>query len=128
MKYEILLSEPKTYLQILVNEPVTSRLLKDFIGETAKKANELGIDNFLFDLRCAPDRADVTDHYVMVYNQSKKLGFKPRSKHALLVSPKDRDNYRFVVAILLNAGYKSRMFTDKLSAIEWLEKYTPASN
>ncbi|MGB2690318.1 MAG: hypothetical protein WBC36_15150 [Desulfobacterales bacterium] len=128
MKYEIFLSERKTYLQILVNEPVTSELLKDFIGETARKAYEFRIDNFLFDLRCAPDQAEVTDHYVMVYKRSPKLGFKSRSKHALLVSQKDMDDYSFVESILINAGYQSKTFTDELSAIEWLEKDTPVPN
>ncbi len=31
MKYEIFLSDRKTYLHILVNEPVTSELLEDFV-------------------------------------------------------------------------------------------------
>ena len=122
MTYEISLSEQKTYLQIRVNEPVTSELLKDFIGETAKKADECRIDNFLFDLRCAPDRADVIDHYVMVYKQSPKIGFKSQSKHALVVSQNDMVDYSFVETILNNAGYQSKMFTDEGSAIEWLEQ------
>lgn len=128
MKYEIFLSDRKTYLQILVNEPVTSELLEGFIGETAKKANEFSVDNFLFDLRRAPDQAEITDHYVMVYKRSTKLGFKYQSKHALLVNPKDMDDYSFVESILINAGYQSKMFTDELSAIEWLEKYTSVPN
>ena len=128
MKYEIFLSDQKTYLQILVNEPVTLDLLESFIGETAKKANECSIDNFLFDLRRAPDQAEVTDHYVMVYKRSAQLGFKYQSKHALLVNQKDMDDYSFVESILINAGYQSKIFTDELSAIEWLEKYTSVPN
>jgi len=101
---------------------LTPKLLKDFIGETAKKANECGIDNFLFDLRNAPNRANIIDHYEMVYERSPKLGFKSRSKHALVVSQKDIVDYSFVETILINAGYQSKMFKDELSAIEWLEK------
>jgi len=122
MKYEIFLSDRKTYLHILVKEPVTSELLKDFIGETAKKANESRIDNFLFDLRNAPNRADINDHYVMVSKRSPGLGFKSRSKHALLIRQKDIDDYTFLRAILNMAGYQSKVFKDELSAIEWLEK------
>ena len=128
MKYEIFLSDRKTYLHIRVNEPVTSELLNDFIGETAKKANECRIDNFLFDLRNASNRADITDHYVMVNKQSQKLGFKSLSKHALLIRQKDIDDYSFVETILNITGYQSKMFTDELSAIEWLEKLTPSNN
>jgi hypothetical protein len=128
MKYEIFLSDRKTYLHICINEPVTSELLNDFIGETAKKANECRVDNFLFDLRYAPNRADITEHYIMVTKQSQKLGFKSRSKHALLIRQSDIDDYSFVETILNITGYQSKMFTDELSAIEWLEKLTPSSN
>ncbi len=124
MKYDIFLSDRKTYLYILVNEAVTSELLHDFIGETAKKGNKYRIDNFLFDLRDAPNRADIHDHYVVVNNLSPKLGFKSRSKHALLLRQKDIDDYIFVRAILNITGYQSKIFTDELSAIEWLEKLT----
>jgi len=122
MKYEILFSDRKTYLHILVNEAVTSELLNDFIGETAKKANKYMIDNFLFDLRNAPNEADINDHYVMVSKRSPGLGFKSRSKQALLISQKDIDDYTFLRAILNMAGYQSKVFKDELSAIEWLEK------
>ena len=112
MKYEIFLSDQETYLHIRVNEPVTSKLLNDFIGETAKKANEYRIDNFLFDLRYAPNRADITDHYVMVTKKSQILGFESLSKHALLIRQKDIDDYSFVETILNVTGYQSKMFTD----------------
>ena len=128
MNYEIFLSSRKTYLQISVNESVTSELLKDFIGETAKKAKDCRIDNFLFDLRCAPNRTNAFCHYEMVYKESPKLGFKPNSKHALLVSEKDLVDYSFVETILFNAGYQTKIFTEELSAIEWLEKKTSAPN
>ncbi|MFC1884906.1 hypothetical protein ACFL2O_09050 [Thermodesulfobacteriota bacterium] len=122
MKYEISVSDHNTYLHVRVNEPVTAELLKDFIGKTAEKAKECGIDNFLFDLRHAHSRTNLSAHYEMVYKQSQKLGFKPQSKHALVVSQKDRVDYSFVETILINANYKSKIFTEELSAIEWLEK------
>ena len=74
MKYEISVSDRKTYLHIRVNEPVTAELLKSFIGEAAEKSNENRIDNFLFDLRQAQNKAGLFRHYEMVYKQSKKLG------------------------------------------------------
>ena len=122
MKYKISVSGHNTYLHVRVDEPVTAELLQNFIGETAEKAEECKIDKFLFDLRHAHNRTNLSTHYDMVYKQSPKLGFKPYSQHALVVSQKDIDDYSFVETILINAGYKSKMFTDELSAIEWLEK------
>ena len=101
---------------------MTDELLKGFIGETAKQANKCKIDNFLFDLRRAHNRTGLFDHYDMVYKRSKKMGFKPRSKQALLVSQENIVDYSFVETVLINAGYQSKMFADELPAIEWLEK------
>ena len=122
MEYEITTSDCKTYLHIRVNEPVTADLLYDFIGKTAQQADTYRIDHFLFDLRRADNRTDVFSHYDMAYHQAKKMGFKTNSKHALLVIRSNKDDYAFVETILNNAGYQSRMFTDEISAIEWLEK------
>jgi hypothetical protein len=122
MKYDISISDDKKYLHIRVNEPVTVELLEDFIHETAEKSNECGIDNFLFDLRRAPNRTGSINHYEFVHRRSKQLGFKPHSKHALIVSPEDMLDYSFVETLLINAGYQSKIFTEELSAIEWLEK------
>ncbi len=122
MKYEISVSDCRTYLHVCVNEPVTPEMLKDFIGKTAAKANESRINNFLFDLRGSDNRTDEFAHYDMVYNQSKKFGFKPNSKHALIINQKDMDDFRFIETILNNAGYQSQMFTDESPAIGWLNK------
>lgn len=122
MKYDISTSGNNKYLHILVNEAVTAELLNDFISEAAKKSIEYGVDNFLFDLRLSPNQTNLGTHYEFVYNRSKELGFKPISKHALLVNSKDINDYRFVETILHNAGYRGKMFVDESDAIEWLEQ------
>ncbi len=122
MNYNISVSVPKTYIRIQVNEPVTKESLQGFIGEAAEKSKECGIDNFLFDLRCASNQTGMIHHYEFVYDLSKQLGFKPLSKHALLVSQKGMLDYNFVETILINAGYKGKLFTDESAAIEWLDK------
>ena len=122
MNYDISVSDRNTYIHVRVNEPVTLQVLKGFMHETAEKANEYGIDNFLFDLRQAPNRTSVFAHYEFAYNQSKRLGFKPLSKHVLLISLEDMVDYGFVETFLINAGYQGKIFTDESAAIEWLEK------
>jgi len=97
---------------------LTTELLEDFISETAEKAKECGINNFLFDLRRAPNRTSLSDHYEYVYKRSRQLGFKPASKHALVVNPEDMVDYSFVETILINAGYRGKMFADELTSIE----------
>ena len=122
MKYNISVSDKNTYLHIRVNEAVTPELLHDFITETAQKSNEYGIENFLFDLQQSPNQVSAVTHYEFVYQRSKELGFKPASKHALLVDAEGMDVYSFVETLLVNAGYQGKMFVDKFAAIEWLEQ------
>jgi hypothetical protein len=122
MNYDIAVSDRKTYMHVRVNEPVTLQVLKGFMHETVEKANEYGIDNFLFDLRQAPNRTSVFAQYEFAYNQSKRLGYKPLSKHVLLIGPEDMVDYHFVETVLINAGYQGKIFTDESAAIEWLEK------
>jgi hypothetical protein len=122
MKFEISISERKTYLNIRVNKVVTPDLLKEFIEKTANNSNKSGINKFLFDLRQAPNQTSPIVHYNLVYDKYRELGFKPGSKHALLVSLENRDDYSFVETILVNAGYQSKIFTDEKDAIEWVEK------
>lgn len=122
MNYDISVSDHKTYIHVRVNKPVTLQVLIGFMYETAEKANEYGIDNFLFDLRQAPNRTSVFAHYDFAYNQSKRLGYKLHSKHVLLISSEDMDDYYFVETFLINAGYQGKIFTDESAAIEWLEQ------
>jgi hypothetical protein len=122
MKFEISISKRKTYLNIRVKEAVTPELLKEFVEKTANYSNINGINKFLFDLRQAPNQTSTIVQYDFIYDKFRKLGFKPGSKHALLVSLEDRYDYHFAETILLNAGYQSKIFTDEKDAIEWVEE------
>jgi len=122
VNFKISISERKTYVNIRIKEVVTPNLLKEFIEKTANHSNKSGIQKFLFDLRQAPNQTSPIVHYDFVYDKSRELGFKPGSKHALLASVENKDDYSFVETILLNAGYQSKIFTDEKDAIEWIEK------
>ena len=122
MKFEISISKRKTYLNIRVKEAVTPDLLKELIEKTGNNSNKSGINEFLFDLRQAPNQTSTIVLYDLLYDKSRELGFKPGSKHALLVSLENEDDYHFVETILLNAGYQSKIFTDEKDAREWVEK------
>ena len=122
MQYEIFIAERKKYLVIRVHEPVTEGLLEEFIREAAEKANESGIDKFLFDLRRAANQASLTSQWWTINHVMKDLGFKPGSQHALLVTSELLADYKFLETVLFNAGYQSERFTDESEAIKWLEE------
>ena len=121
MVYDISISESTTYVHTRVNKALTKELLNDFLHETAETGVKYGINSFLIDLQNAPNLTSVSVHYELASDKSKHMGFRPGSKHALVVSPEERALYRFVEAGLINAGYEAKVFTDEQAAIEWLE-------
>jgi hypothetical protein len=122
MRYEIFTSDSHKYLVIRIHAQVTEGLLEEFIKKASEMANEANINNFLFDLRRAGNRASITQHWWAIHKLSKGLGFKAHSKHALLVNPEGIKDYEIVETMLFNAGYKSKIFLMELEAVEWLEE------
>jgi len=122
MRYESFTSDSRKYLVIRIHAQVTEGLLEEFIKKASEMANEANINNFLFDLRQAGNRASITQHWWAIHKLSKELGFKAYSKHALLVNPEGIKDYEIVETMLFNAGYKSEIFLIELEAIEWLEE------
>jgi hypothetical protein len=122
MEYEIFIHEGNRHLVTRVHEPVTEGLLEEIIGKAAQKANESSIDKILFDLRRAANQASLTSQWWAINQVMKDSGFKPGSKHALLVTPKLLEDYEFLETVLLNAHYRSKRFTDESEAIKWLEE------
>jgi len=122
MKYEIFTPEGNRHLVTRIHEPVTERLLEEIIRKAAQKANESGIDKILFDLRRAANQASLTSQWWTINHVMKDLGFKPGSKHALLVTSELLADYKFLETVLFNAGYQSERFTDQSEAIKWLEE------
>ena len=122
MQYEIFIQEGKKHVVMLVHEPVTEGLLEELLRKGAEKSKESGIDKFLLDLRRAANQASLTSQWWAIKNLMKDLGFKPRSKLALLVTPELLADYDFVETLLVNAGYLSKRSTNESEAIKWLEE------
>jgi hypothetical protein len=120
MKYEVSVSDDDKYIQIRVDEPMTTDVLNRFIPETAEMAKEHEVKKFLYDVRNSPNRIDHAFYSDLVYKRAGELGFAYGTKHAILVGEEDMPDYHFVETILNNAGYLGRMFTDETEAVEWL--------
>ena len=122
MVYDVFVSDNKKYVHVCVNRPVTADVLNGFVSETAVKAREHKVGNYLFDLRNSPNRASFFDHYKIVYKRAIELGYILGSKHAIVLNAEDIPDYQFVETILNNAGFDARIFTNEKDAVEWLEE------
>ena len=121
MRYELSISERKTYVYVRVYEPITKQFAIEFLAETAEKAKEYTVDRFLFDVRSTLVTMSIFDIYWIAYKHSLQLGFERGSRIAVLQSSGNK-THDFIETVALNAGYICRLFEDKAAAVRWLEQ------
>ena len=121
MNYTIKLSENKKFLEVKVKGQINKDIARQWSADIAKKSRELDIRSFLFDVRSAQNVATVMEQYTFAYQDSEKLNLLKDVRSAILISETDR-SHDFVETSFKNAGYDVRIFTDKLSAVKWLEE------
>jgi len=121
MDYEVSVAEGGHYILIKVHEPMTSELGRRCGAEAARLGEENNIKRFLFDLRKAPNIQNVMPNYNFAYKDMSDFGFPRASRSALLTKPDDK-SHEFMETVFRNAGYQVMIFTDKPTAILWLEE------
>ena len=121
MNYTIKLSENKKYLEVEVKGQINKDIARQWSADIAKKSRELDIRSFLFDVRSAQNVATVTEQYTFAYQDSEELNLPKDVRSAILISETDR-SHDFVETSFKNAGFDVRIFTDKSSAVKWLEE------
>ena len=104
--------------------PITLERLAELITKTARIAKEWGSEKYLADFRDAGKRQiNFTDDYDLAYRKVKEYGFKPGSKHALLIRRDEEiDQWGFVETVFQNAGFTLRIFTEEEVALDWIRK------
>ena len=122
MNYTIKLSKNKKFLEVKVKGQINKDIARQWSADVAKKSRELDIRSFLFDVRSAQNVATVMEQYTFAYQDSEELNLPKKDvRSAILISETDR-SHNFVETTFKNAGYDVRLFTDKLSAVKWLEE------
>jgi hypothetical protein len=113
------MSEDSNYLCIDVKRPMTIELARRCGEGIASLCREKHINRFLIDLRGSPSRIYVTHDYNFANHEMKHLNMPKNHRGALLVDPDDQ-SHNFFETAMVNAGYATRVFRDKQSAITWL--------
>ncbi len=121
MAYEVMLSETGNYLLIRLTGKVTIELAWDFSVVATQRANQLGIDGFLFDVREAANVESDTQNYAFAFGGMAELKLSKTSRAAVLRHPDD-SSHDFLVWAAREAGYNVRIFTDRDEAVAWLEE------
>ena len=121
MNYTIKLSKNQKFLGVKAEGQINIDIARQWSADVEKKSRAMGIQRFLFDVRDAQNVGTVLENYIFAYQDSMKLNLPKSVRSAILVSETDR-SHDFVETTFKNAGYNVKIFTDKSSAVKWLEK------
>ncbi len=121
MKYEISVSEDRTYIKVTVYGDITAELQKEFAGNAIRKSQEHNIINFLVDVSQVINTASVLDNYRFAHGDMMRFGQPRAAKIAVLVAPHD-SSHNFVETVFKNAGYNFRLFKEKGEALAWFRE------
>ncbi len=116
--YTVTIPDGKSYVLIILNEPMTREMTIKYLDEIKILGKELLKPRFLFDARKAPNVRSTLNDYE-IYDFSEVFGFRG-ARIGVIVKPGDR-SYDFTDTVARNAGYDHRLFTNELAAMEWIE-------
>lgn len=119
MKYKISLSEDGTYIRIRVFEVVTGDMEREFAEKAIKEAKQLGINNYLVDVRGTQNIAAIFEQFLFAYKDMDRFALEKSSRIAILADIGD-NSHGLVETVFQNAGYNCRIFSDEDSALKWL--------
>ncbi len=118
----ISIKKGENFVHSCVRGPITWELLAEQMTKTAEKAKEWDFRRHLVDFREAKKQLGVLDDYDIAHKKAREYGFKPGSKHALIVRYEEIDGFSFVETVFRNAGYNLRIFTEEDEALDWIKK------
>lgn len=118
-EFTISIPEGKNYVLTVFHAPMTMEMTARYLPEVKRLGETLTSPSFLFDSRGAPDLRETIEDYE-VYEFAKWFGFLG-AKIAVIIDQGDK-SYDFTDTVTNNAGYRHRLFTDELEAINWIEK------
>ena len=120
MQFNITLSDNEKYILCVITGTFTAAEAQKFLIEMDAVSRANKCKKFLLDMRNAINVSDVVENYDFAYNQMNRLNLQRDVRLAVLTSPGDH-SHDFVETAVSNAGYGSRLFSDEVDAIAWLE-------
>jgi hypothetical protein len=120
MKYTIRPSEDRRYVLLKIEGNFTAREMMACVVESHSVGKELGVRNYLVDVRKAKNVDTALGNREFAYSDMKQTeGVDPHARVAGLVSPGDH-SHDFVATVSANAGMSLKLFTDFDEAICYL--------
>lgn len=121
MKYEISISEDKTFVRIRVFGSITDEMNKEFAEKAILTARENNLLNHLVDVRQAQHVSSTFDQYQFAYKDMEQMLLDKKSSIAVLARADDQ-SHNFIETVFRNAGYNCKLFIDEETAINWLSE------
>ncbi len=94
------------------------------VGKINETSIEQGIERILIDVRGAKNTLTILENYNYAYNITERQQVNKKTRGAVLTAPDDK-SHDFIITAMLNAGFNTKIFHDKPSALKWLEEPVP---
>ena len=120
--YEIMPTPGGTHLCGSLHRSISQDILLRFLGDLAASANRERLNSFLVDARNTQYNLTIAEDYEIGYRYLTSMGFRPGSFFAFVVDEKDLERYQFVETLMVNIGFRFRLFTDEEAAACWLKE------
>ena len=119
MDYDIAVSEDNQYIRIRVLTDISIDLVKRFSRDVSKLSEQTNIKRILSDERGGKSLTNVVETYGFARKDWDGADPKRTWRIAVLKDP-DGPEYDCVETVMLNAGFKFRIFVQEDEAIAWL--------
>jgi len=118
-QYLLNIAKNKTYICIRALSPITLAMTINFTKEFIDFGERLSIRRCFIDMQFTTSRSRIADKYTYAYRSVIELGLSSQWKVALLRAHDDK-SAEFIEAIMSNARYRFRIFTEQTNAVCWL--------
>ena len=122
MGYSLKPSEDRDYIVLTVVGEINGQSMMKYIIEAHDLGKEMGINRYFVDVTEARNIDSILGNYNFAYSDMKKSkGVDTLARVAALVSPGDH-SHDFIETVLTNAGLSLKLFTNPVTAREYLRK------
>lgn len=118
MAHSVKLVEDEKYIVLFLIGDQTRSSLEIAREEASTILTENGLSRVLVDVTQGFNKMPVTDNFSFTIEHQEN--FPENTRHAMLVSPEQVDDFRFVENVSQNRGIPLKLFLDRDEAISWL--------
>ena len=118
--YNITFCKERKSVFLQVSNAVTLQLAVSFTTDLSALVKKLNFSRIVIDIRNSKSISSASDKYSYAHEKAELCGLSQSWKIAL-IKEIDDSSPDFLETVMINAGYKFKIFTNQDAALSWLE-------